>query len=116
MHAEAAANLAAVCVAAADTGSGVSERIKQRLFEPFITTKGDAGTGLGLWVCDDIVKRHGGKLRLRSRTTGNSGTVFSIFLSAGVPPSSQISAPLTPDRATHIDPAPQFGRPESDLP
>jgi PAS domain S-box-containing protein len=80
-----------VCVVVADTGSGISERIKQRIFEPFVTTKGDAGTGLGLWVCDDIVKRHGGTLRLKTRTTGNSGTVFSIFLPAGVSPTPQLS-------------------------
>lgn len=80
-----------VAVTVADTGSGVSEHVKQRIFEPFITTKGDAGTGLGLWVCDDIVKRHGGRLRLKSRTTGNSGTVFSIFLPEGVAPTPQLS-------------------------
>ena len=79
-----------VCVIVADTGSGISERVRQRIFEPFVTTKGDAGTGLGLWVCDDIVKRHGGKLRLRTRTTANSGTVFSIFLPAGITPIPQL--------------------------
>jgi PAS domain S-box-containing protein len=80
-----------VCAVVADTGSGISERIRRRIFEPFVTTKGDAGTGLGLWVCDDIVTRHGGRLRLRTRTTDRSGTVFSIFLPSGVIPVPQLS-------------------------
>ena len=80
-----------VSVVVADTGSGISQRIRRRIFEPFVTTKGDAGTGLGLWVCDDIVKRHGGKLRLRTRTSERSGTVFSIFLPSGVTPIPQLS-------------------------
>jgi PAS domain S-box-containing protein len=79
-----------VCVVVADTGSGIPEPIRRRIFEPFVTTKGDAGTGLGLWVCDDIVKRHGGRLRLRTRTAERSGTVFSIFLPAGVAPVPQL--------------------------
>jgi PAS domain S-box-containing protein len=78
-------------VVVADTGSGISESIRRRIFEPFVTTKGDAGTGLGLWVCDDIVKRHVGKLRLKTRTTRSSGTVFSIFLPAAIPPTPQLS-------------------------
>lgn len=89
-------------VVVADTGSGIPEGIKQRIFEPFITTKGDSGTGLGLWVCDDIVKRHGGLLRLKSRTGERSGTVFSIFLPVGhtpTPQSSELSS--TGDSAAH---------------
>ena len=58
-----------VCVVVADTGSGIPEHVRRRIFEPFVTTKGDAGTGLGLWVCDDIVKRHGGRLRLKTEHT-----------------------------------------------
>jgi len=83
-------------VIVADTGSGISDSIKQRIFEPFVTTKGDEGTGLGLWVCADIVNRHGGLLRLKSRTRERSGTAFSIFLPAGhvpTPQSSELSAP-----------------------
>ena len=78
-------------VTVADTGSGIPEDIRQRIFEPFVTTKGDAGTGLGLWVCADIVKRHGGLLRLKSKTVEPSGTVFSIFLPAEHIPTPQTS-------------------------
>jgi PAS domain S-box-containing protein len=78
-------------VTVADTGSGIPDGIRRRILEPFITTKGDSGTGLGLWVCDDIVKRHGGTLRVKSRTTARSGTVFSIFLPAGYSPVPQVA-------------------------
>jgi signal transduction histidine kinase len=62
----------------ADTGSGISRDHLKHIFEPFFTTKEDYGTGLGLWVTNDIVKRHGGKLRVRSRPA--QGTVFSVML------------------------------------
>ncbi len=80
-----------VGVTVADTGCGIPEHLRRRIFEPFVTTKGDAGTGLGLWVCDDIVTRHGGRLRLKTKTRGHSGTVFSIFLPADVAPIPQLS-------------------------
>jgi signal transduction histidine kinase len=91
-----------VSVVVADTGSGIPDRVKQRIFEPFVTTKGYAGTGLGLWVCDDIVKRHRGRLRLKTRTAGNSGTVFSVFLPAGVAPIPQLSDLSSAAEATEV--------------
>jgi signal transduction histidine kinase len=67
----------------ADSGSGMSEEIKQRIFEPFFTTKGEEGSGLGLWVSDGIVRKHGGFIHLRSSTNPkHCGTVFSIFMPA----------------------------------
>ena len=47
----------------ADTGSGIHPDIKGRLFEPFVSTKGNKGTGLGLWVSSEIVKKHGEPFR-----------------------------------------------------
>jgi signal transduction histidine kinase len=65
----------------ADTGSGIHPEIKKKLFEPFVSTKGDTGTGLGLWVSAEIVQKHGGTIQVRSSTTSPAtGTVFSIFL------------------------------------
>jgi PAS domain S-box-containing protein len=65
----------------ADTGHGMSDVTKRRLFEAFFTTKGIKGTGLGLWISSEIVGKHGGRLRFRSsRKEGQSGTVFQLFL------------------------------------
>jgi PAS domain S-box-containing protein len=65
----------------ADTGMGMNAQVLEKIFEPFFTTKGIGGTGLGLWVCVDIVKRHRGTLRVRSNQyPGKSGTIFTLFL------------------------------------
>ncbi len=68
-------------VTIADNGSGIQHSDLARIFEPFYSTKGDSGTGLGLWLSHGIVQKHEGTIRVHSRTTaGSSGTVFSIFL------------------------------------
>jgi signal transduction histidine kinase len=65
----------------ADTGEGMTPETRAHLFEAFYTTKGAEGTGLGLWVSSEIVKKHGGNIRVRStRSCGKSGSVFSVFL------------------------------------
>jgi len=72
-----------VRISVADTGCGIRSDHIESIFEPFFTTKKDTGTGLGLWVSRELVEKHGGSLRVRSRTSdGKSGTVFSIFLPA----------------------------------
>ena len=73
-----------VLVSIADSGSGIDGATKRRLFEPFFSTKGEKGTGLGLWVSKEILKKHHATLRVRSsQTEGKSGTVFSIWLPSG---------------------------------
>jgi len=70
-----------VRVTVADSGAGIRPADLAHIFEPFYTTKIDAGTGLGLWLSYGIVQKHGGSIRVRSRTTpGHSGTTFSLFL------------------------------------
>ena len=65
----------------ADTGHGMSPTVRQRLFEPFYTTKDLNGTGLGLWISSGIVKRHHGRLTFRSSQHPiHHGTIFSLFL------------------------------------
>lgn len=65
----------------ADTGSGISPEIRKTLFEPFVSTKGDTGTGLGLWISSEIVNRHSGRIQVRSSAFSQSSwTVFSVFL------------------------------------
>jgi PAS domain S-box-containing protein len=67
----------------ADTGHGMPPQVLRHIFEPFYTTKGINGTGLGLWISLGIVAKHQGRLQVRSRTQeGKSGTVFSLFLPA----------------------------------
>lgn len=70
-----------VRVVVADTGIGMDPKTIKRLFEPFFTTKGIQGTGLGLWISADILKKHHATLQVKSRQSpeDQSGTVFSIF-------------------------------------
>ena len=63
---------------------------RRHVYEPFYTTKGETGTGLGLWVTAGIVDKHGGSIHVRSKvrsqiTGGNTqkdrrGTVFTVIL------------------------------------
>jgi signal transduction histidine kinase len=86
-----------VRITVADTGCGIHTDHIGSIFEPFFTTKKDTGTGLGLWVSRELVEKHGGTLRVRSRTAGSrSGTVFSIFL-----PEQGISSRSQQPRSDH---------------
>jgi signal transduction histidine kinase len=77
----------------ADSGPGIPLESRSRLFEPFFTTKKDVGTGLGLWICKNIVEKHHGWIRMKTSTVpGRSGTVFSVFL----PANSANSQPTVP--------------------
>lgn len=70
-----------------DTGSGISEENLNRIFDPFFTTKGalgggkQAGTGLGLSVCYNIIQSRGGRINVES--TPAVGTTFSVTLPSG---------------------------------
>jgi PAS domain S-box-containing protein len=68
-------------ISVADNGHGISPEARQRLFQPFVTTKGNTGNGLGLWISRGIVEKHGGQIRARSGAIGGrSWTVFSVVL------------------------------------
>jgi signal transduction histidine kinase len=68
-------------IVVADSGSGIAPELLPRVFDAFTTTKNPIGTGLGLWVVDEIVRRHKGRISIRSRTDSlHHGTVISIFL------------------------------------
>jgi len=67
----------------ADTGTGIDPQLLPTVFEPFVTTKGETGTGLGLWVTQELVTKNGWALRVRSSTSpDHRGTVFSILIPA----------------------------------
>jgi len=64
-----------------DTGTGMTLGVKRNLFAPFYTTKGEKGTGLGLWVSRGIVEKHEGTIHvISSIREGRTGTIFSVFL------------------------------------
>ncbi len=64
-----------------DTGSGIEEKDLTRIFEPFYTTK-ERGSGLGLWISSEIIKRHGGEIKVKNRED-RKGTCFSLILPRG---------------------------------
>jgi len=67
-----------------DTGVGIPEKYRDRLFQPFVTTKAEKGTGLGLWVSRGIVQKLGGSMRFRSgKIGGKTRTSFSVFIPTG---------------------------------
>ena len=80
-----------VRILVADDGVGISRESLKHIYEPFFTTKKDVGTGLGLWVTRQIIEHHGGRISVRTRTTGRSGTVISVTM-AGVPRPNALQA------------------------
>jgi PAS domain S-box-containing protein len=68
-------------VTVADGGHGMGAATMKQIFDPFFTTKGTVGTGLGLWVCKQLIEKNGGSIQVRSNTGGaRRGTTFSIVL------------------------------------
>jgi PAS domain S-box-containing protein len=79
-HAWDARRTPGVKVIVADTGHGIAANIKPRLFEPFVSTKEATGVGLGLWVSEGILRKHQGRIRIRSSASADRhGTVISLF-------------------------------------
>jgi PAS domain S-box-containing protein len=78
----------------ADTGTGMKEDVRERVFEPFYTTKGVHGTGLGLAVSYGIVERHQGMITVESKL--GKGTTFYIDL----PAAENVAAPVAEIQST----------------
>lgn len=78
-----------IVVQLSDSGVGIAEDDLARIFDPFFST-GKKGTGLGLWVTQDIVRQHGGSIEVSSEI--GRGTVFSIVL--------QVESPILDDKVS----------------
>ena len=97
-----------VRITVADTGSGMPDAVRRRIFEPFYTTKDATGTGLGLWISSEILEKHGATIAVKSRTIEpdadapsngdarlrKSGTVFMLFF-----PEEGVARPVSDDMA-----------------
>ena len=74
-----------------DTGAGMTDETVRHCLEPFYTTKGERGSGLGLAMSYGIIKRHGGTISIDSRL--NEGTIFTIYLPVADQPIEQALGP-----------------------
>lgn len=74
-----------IMITIADTGMGIAANDLQKIFQPFFTARKKAGLGLGLSICERIVKNHAGRIEVESQV--NQGTIFRILLPVN-PPSS----------------------------
>jgi PAS domain S-box-containing protein len=90
---EEAALQPAVRVEISDTGRGIAEADLARIFEPFFSTR-TKGTGLGLWVTQDIVRHHGGRVEVAS--VEGRGTTFQIILPVDSPTLAETDAGSKP--------------------
>ena len=67
-----------IMITIADTGMGIDAHDLQKIFHPFFTARKKAGLGLGLSICERIIKNHGGRIEVESQP--NQGTIFRILL------------------------------------
>ena len=65
-----------------DRGAGIPRSIREQIGRPFFTTKGDVGTGLGLWMVHCIVSGHRGAMRICS--TAGAGTTVTLYVPVAV--------------------------------
>jgi signal transduction histidine kinase len=67
-----------VVITVSDTGFGISSEDLPKIFQPFFTARKKSGMGLGLPICDRIIKNHGGRIIVNSES--GQGTTFEILL------------------------------------
>jgi signal transduction histidine kinase/CheY-like chemotaxis protein len=94
------ANAGYVEVSVADTGIGMNDEVRRRCMEPFFTTKGARGSGLGLASVYGVVRRHGAEIDIRS--VQGRGTTVSLIFPVPVAPAAPVAT--TPPRRTQAAP------------
>jgi signal transduction histidine kinase len=82
-----------VTITVVDSGSGIPGDLRASMFEPFVSTKGEKGTGLGLWIVKGIVENHAGRIHVRS--TVGKGTIFKLAF----PISHELPVPRLPGQS-----------------
>jgi PAS domain S-box-containing protein len=99
--AEEFATIAGVIIKVADHGSGIRPEVTGDLFRPFFTTKGEQGSGLGLWISKGIIEKHAGTIEVESSVATDEapddhGTTFTIFLPRGTTSAASENPAKTP--------------------
>ena len=80
---------AGVSIEVADNGVGIPAELLPKIFDLFVTTKPPGeGTGLGLVICQEIIKAHGGTINMKSQP--GEGTMVGIYLPASIEPQAQM--------------------------
>ena len=88
---------AGVRIVVADEGPGISPQHLRQIFKAFFSTKDERGSGLGLWIVNNIVRKHYGTIRARSRQKGSHrGTTVSIFLPLADHETTKVNIPAAP--------------------
>jgi CheY-like chemotaxis protein/anti-sigma regulatory factor (Ser/Thr protein kinase) len=86
----------AVVVRVRDTGVGMSADIRRHCMEPFFTTKGEKGSGLGLSLCYGVVQRHGGVLQIESEVGQGTTVIVRLPRGEGSARAPDVPATVTP--------------------
>lgn len=87
-------------VRVADNGIGMTESVRRRIFEPYFTTKGERGSGIGMPMVYAVVKRHRGEIEVESEL--GRGTTVTIRLPLGAPLPEPPAAPTVDGRAGYV--------------
>jgi len=98
----ASASARLVCIEVADTGTGMDEDTRRRCLEPFFTTKGERGTGLGLAMVYGMVQRHSAELAINSEPGGGTTVKLSFPVWESPTSDTQRLPMLVPPRPLHV--------------
>ena len=83
-----------------DTGAGMTDEVRRYIFEPFYSTKGSRGSGLGLWVSREIITRHDGSIEVQ--TAPGAGSTFTVVLPRACPTASALATVPQPARPRRL--------------